>query len=207
METTTAAVAANNDGSATAVAFSPQDLENAPVAQAFRDNNIALKFFRDADEDRFARPTTHCVELTHRDPIPIGVIQHEKGTPRYSFSAQRQPWSWRQMLAGMRPDDKTQLLGDPRNGVVRIWLAPIPASYDHNRATLWKSQGWEFSGDVDEFLVWDFFVERADGIARRFHPAWTTTKVKVSEGDVPPKGTPPANGKGKNIRKARISAF
>ena len=85
MNTITAAVAASNGDSATAVAW---DLENAPVAQAFRDNNIALKFFRDADEDRFARPTTHCAELTHRDPIPVGVIEHEKGTVRYRFRDQ-----------------------------------------------------------------------------------------------------------------------
>ena len=137
MNTITAAVAASNGDSATAVAFSPQDLENAPVAQAFRDNNIALKLFRDADEDRFARPTTHCVELTHRDPIPVGVIEHEKGTPRYSFSAQRQPWSWRQMLAGMTDEVKTELLGNPREGVVSVWCAPIPGSYDHNRAAAW----------------------------------------------------------------------
>ena len=88
MDTITAAVAASNGDSATAVAFSPQDLENTRVVQAFRDNNIALKFFRDADEDRFARPTTHCVELTHRDPIPVGVIEHEKGTVRYRFRDQ-----------------------------------------------------------------------------------------------------------------------
>ena len=74
------------------------------------------------------------------------------------------------MLAGMRPDDKTQLLGDPRNGVVRIWLAPIPESYDHNRATLWEANGWAFSGDGGEFLLWDFFVERADGITRGSTP-------------------------------------
>ena len=55
MNTITAAVAVSNGDSATAVAVSPQDLENAPVAQAFRDNNIALKLFRDADDDRFAR--------------------------------------------------------------------------------------------------------------------------------------------------------
>ena len=107
MNTTTAAVAANNDGSATAVAFSPQDLENTRVVQAFRDNNTALKLFRDTNENRFARPTTHCVELTHRDPIPIGVIDHEHGTVRYRFTDQRQPWSWRQMLADMRPEVKT----------------------------------------------------------------------------------------------------
>ena len=88
MNTTTAAVAANNDGSATAVAFSPQDLDNTPVSQGFRDNNTALKFFRDTNEDYFTGPTTHRVELTHRDPIPIGVIEHEKGTVRYRFRDQ-----------------------------------------------------------------------------------------------------------------------
>ena len=76
MDTITAAVVASNGGSATAVAFSPQDLENTRVVQAFRDNNIALKFFRDTNEERYGRPTTHCVELTHMDPIQIGVIEH-----------------------------------------------------------------------------------------------------------------------------------
>ena len=141
MNTITAAVAASNGDSATAVASSPQDLEYTPVAQAFRDNNIALKFFRDTNEDYFPGPTTDRVELPHKDPIPIGVIEHEKGTPRYSFSAQRQPWSWRQMLAGMTDEVKTELLGNPREGVVSIWCAPIPGSYDHNRAAAWSKDG------------------------------------------------------------------
>ena len=199
MNTTTAAVAASNDGSATAVAFSPQDLENTRVVQAFRDNNSALKFFRDTNEDRFARPTTHCVELTHRDPIPIGVIEHEKGTPRYSFSAQRQPWSWRQMLAGMTDEVKTKLLGDPREGVVRIWCAPIPGSYDPNRAAAWVKYGWTF-GDDDEILLWDFFLERTDGITMRLHPHWKGLKVDVANGNDPPRWKPPRNGKGRKYK-------
>ena len=200
METTTAAVAANNDGSATAVAFSPQDLENTRVVQPFRDNSAALKYFRDTNENRYARPITDCVDLTYSDPIEIGVIEHEQKGQNYWFTERRQQWSWRQMLAGMRPDDKTQLLGDPRNGVVRIWLAPIPESYDHNRATLWKANGWAFSGDDGEFLLWDFFVERDDGITKRFHPAWKGTKVKVSDANAPPEGKPPPNGKGKKYK-------
>ena len=156
MNTTTAAVAASNDGSATAVVFSPQDLEDTRVVQPFRDNNAALKYFRDTNENRYARPITDCVDLTYSDPIEIGVIEHEQKTQNYWFTERRQQWSWRQMLAGMRPDDKTQLLGDPRNGVVRIWLAPIPESYDHNRATLWKANGWAFSGDDGEFLFGTF---------------------------------------------------
>ena len=165
MNTITAAVVASNGGSATAVAFSPQDLENTRVVQPFRDNSAALKFWRDTNEDRYAKPTTDCVDLTHSDPIEIGVIKHDKKGQDYWFTKRRQQWSWRQMLAGMRPDDKTQLLGDPRNGVVRIWLAPIPESYDHNRATLWKEKGWVFSGDDDEFLILGLFRETD----RRYH--------------------------------------
>ena len=158
MNTTTAAVAANNDGSATAVAFSPQDLKKARVNQAFRDNSAALKFWRDTNEDRYAKPITDCVDLTHRDPIEIGVIEHDKKGQDYWFTKGRQQWSWRQMLAGMRPDDQTQLLGDPRNGVVRIWLAPIPGSYDHNRAAAWSKDGWNF-GDDHEILPLGLFPE------------------------------------------------
>ena len=69
MNTTTAAVAASNDGSAAAVTFSPQDLENTRVVQPFRDNNAALKYFRDTNENRYARPITDCVDLTYSDPI------------------------------------------------------------------------------------------------------------------------------------------
>ena len=83
MDTSTAAVAASNGGSATAVAFSPQDLENTRVVQAFRDNSTALKFFRDTNEDGYARLIAHCVELTHMDPIEIGVIEHDKHGVHY----------------------------------------------------------------------------------------------------------------------------
>ena len=169
METTTAAVAANNDGSATAVVFSPQDLEDTRVVQPFRDNNAALKYFRDTNENRYARPITDCVDLTYSDPIEIGVIKHDKKGQDYWFTKGRQQWSWRQMLAGMRHDDQTQLLGDPRNGVVRIWCAPIPGSYDHNRAAAWSKDGWKF-GDDHEILLWDFFLKRTDGIMMRLHP-------------------------------------
>ena len=133
MNTTTAAVAANNDGSATAVALSPQDLENMPVTQAFHKNNSVLKSIRDLHEDHRGRPTRSRIELTRHDPIQVLVIDHDKKGPEYTFLDEYEPWSWRQMLAGMTDDVKTQLLGSPRKGVVRIWCAPIPNSYAHTR--------------------------------------------------------------------------
>ena len=103
------------------------------------------------------------------------------------------------MLADMRPDVKTQLLGDPRNGVVRIWCAPIPGSYDHNRAAAWKKNGWVF-GDDDEILLWNFFLERTDGITMRLHTSWKGTKVVVANANEPPRGKPPPNGKGRKYK-------
>ena len=70
----TAAVAASNGGSAAAVALSPQDLENMPVTQAFRKNNLVITYFRDMFEDYLGRPTISRIELTGRDPIKIPVI-------------------------------------------------------------------------------------------------------------------------------------
>ena len=43
-------------------------------------------------------------------------------------------------------------------------------------------------------------MARDDGIAKRFHPAWKGTKVKVSDANAPPKGKPPPNGKGKKYK-------
>ena len=95
MNTTTAAVAANNDGSATAVVFSPQDLEDTRVVQPFRDNNAALKYFRDSNESLDGIPTTDCIELTHTDPIEVAVIEHEATGQRYRFRADVELWPWR----------------------------------------------------------------------------------------------------------------
>ena len=135
----TAAVAASNGGSAAAVALSPQDLENMPVTQAFHKNNSVITYFRDKYENHLGIPTISHIELTRRDPIQILVI--DKKGREYTFLDECEPWSWRQMLAGMTDDVKTKLLGSPRKGVVSLWCAPIPDSYDHKRAAEWAHDG------------------------------------------------------------------
>ena len=105
----TAAVAASNGDSAAAVALSPQDLENMPVTQAFHKNNNALKYIRDLHEDHRGRPTRNRIELTRHDPIQILVI--DKKGREYTYLDEYEPWSWREMLAGMTDDVKTKLSG------------------------------------------------------------------------------------------------
>ena len=109
----TAAVAASNGGSAAAVALSPQDLENITVTQAFRKNNLVITYFRDMYEDGLGRPTISHVELTDRDPIQIPVI--DKKGRHYTYLEDCEPWSWRQMLAGMTDDES-------------CWVARVKAS-------------------------------------------------------------------------------
>ena len=186
----TAAVAASNGGSAAAVALSPQDLENITVTQAFRKNNLVITYFRDMYEDGLGMPTISHVELTDRDPIQIPVI--DKKGRQYTYLGDCEPWSWRQMLAGMTDDVLTQLLGSPRKGVRRIWCAPIPDSYAHTRD--W-AQIRHLLPANSQILIWDFFLLRADGNTMRLHPHWKAKKVSVSYASDPPRGQPPRRGK------------
>ena len=161
----TAAVAASNGGSAAAVALSPQDLENITVTQDFRKNNLVITYFRDMFEDDLGRPTISRIELTGRDPIKIPVI--DKKGRQYTYLDEYEPWSWRQMLAGMTDDVKTQLLGSPRKGVERIWCAPIPGSYAHTRNWALIRHALPANSQI---LIWDFFLLRTDGRLMRLHP-------------------------------------
>ena len=55
-------------------------------------------------------PTANCVDMTLKDPLHIGVIEHKKGID-YSFKKDHfQPWSWRQMLAALTPAAMVQHL-------------------------------------------------------------------------------------------------
>ena len=92
---------------ASAVAASPEDLARLKVSQAFKLNNVALKWIRDSFEHPPGNPVTDYVDLTWLDPLEIGVIEN-KG-PDYDFFTT--PWSWRQMLADLNPTAKDFILG------------------------------------------------------------------------------------------------
>ncbi len=114
-----------------AVAATFEDLGEVEVKQMFRCNNVALKWFRDTNEDPPGWPTRAAVDLTDKDFIQIGVIDKDKGTSYKFREEERQPWSWRQMLADLLAKDKEKVLNGM--GVVSITCEWVPNTYDHKR--------------------------------------------------------------------------
>ena len=192
-----AAVAAGG-GAEPAVAATRAELDALRLTQPFDKNNIALKWLRDTSEDPPGFPIRRCVDITAQDPMDIGVLHMRTGMA-YSFrEGATQPWSWRQMLAGLKSDVKDKVLGtDPSVGVVRITCEATDA-YDHKRwhAARDPAVGRPFAEGAPVPL-WDFHVYRTDNVVVRFHTSLTTTKVEVAtvgSGLVLP--GPPMAGKG-----------
>ena len=191
-----------------AVAATPEQLAQLHVEQDFKRNNVALKWIRDTHEAPPGKPTVACVDVTQHDPYQIGVI--EKGTGmEYSFKhGQTQPWSWRQMLAALKPPARHLILGNPPLGVARLTCEPVCGSYDHKRWHAAVLAGRPYGPEVD-VPVWDFFLTRSDDTCVRFHTNFTNNKVEVAEVtgrhqpiELP---KPPNNGKGKSDGRGTYS--
>ena len=170
-DNTTAAVAAQDDSLEAAVALSPRALAEIHLTQVFALNSIALKWIRYTHESPPGRPTVDWVELTDKDPLQIGVADKSHGQDRW-ISNRQQPWSWRQMLAGMSPPYQAAVLGvngsSPCLGVTRVACAPSIHSYDGSRVVGARQAGRLFD-HRDHRPVWDFYVTRTDGNTVRFH--------------------------------------
>ena len=201
----TAAVAARRDAEAgegaagaAAVAATMQELAAVVVAQPFKLNNIALKWIRDSHEEPPGWPTTDRVDLTNRDPLEIGILDRTTG-PGYGFKAdEKQPWSWRQMVAAMAPEVKTQILGAGDDaGVVSMSCEPIAGSYDHKRWHASRTLGRPFDPEAPVPL-WDFVVRRTDGNVVRFHTSLKGNKVEIAYGVLALPNAAPCKGKGKS---------
>ena len=74
-----AVAAALGGGPGAAVAASPEDLASVVVDQSFRLNNIALTWIWDSHEEPPGKPAADRVDLTHSDPLEIGVIERTSG--------------------------------------------------------------------------------------------------------------------------------
>jgi hypothetical protein len=114
-----------------AVAASATELYEMEAKQAFRLNNVALKFFRDTNEDPPGFPLLTTIDLTAEGIVQIGVIEKNTGTAYKFVDGELQPWSWREMLAGMPTQGKNDILGGM--DVVKITCEAVPGSYDHKR--------------------------------------------------------------------------
>ena len=162
------------------------DIAKVKITQTRQSNNTALKWFRDTNEDPPGFPTTWSVDLTHTDPVDIGVLlpktKKKGGVHNMAYKFQEgavQPWSWRQMLAGFDMVTRSQIMGFGENtGVVSIRVCAIKGSCDHKRHYAAVEAGAPYSNDVP-VPIWDFIVERADGSEVRFRTQQTSKKVEV----------------------------
>ena len=113
---------------------------------------------------------------------------------RYEQREPEQPWSWRRVLNGMRPETLERVVGP---GIIGICCKPIHGSYDQARRHAAKVLKIEYAADAPVPLL-DFVVFRADGTAVRFHPSQTTTKINISDAAAAFETEGPSRGKGKS---------
>ena len=103
--------------------------KDIPVTQSWR-LNTALKYIRDTHEDPPGYPRVPFVDITHKDPLPIGVLLRTTGMG-YAFQENAtQPWSWRQMVAGWGEEAREKICGC---GVEAICCMPLRGSFDKKR--------------------------------------------------------------------------
>ena len=189
-----------------AVAVRLCELREMKVEQQFKLNNTALKWIRDSHEEPPGYPTHERVDLTETDPLSIGVLERSKGMSYRFVPKAIQPWSWREMLAGLRPDAMAAIVGtEEQGGVVSVTCEPLKDSYDHKRHHAAKEAGRPYPADAP-VPVWDFVVTRFDGSAVRFHTSQTKNKVEIASvmarpnyptNDMaPPKGRGESTGRG-----------
>ena len=60
-------------------AMSAEDLTEIEASQEFATNTVALRWIRDCHENPRGCPTVDHVDLTKRDPLPVGVLDGPSG--------------------------------------------------------------------------------------------------------------------------------
>ena len=142
--------------------MSASELSTIKVDQPFTLKTVALRWIRDCHERPRGFPTHGSVELTRRDPLPVGVLDDYSTGMQYKFKEDaRQNWSWKQMLSSLDAKSQKIILGKPRQGVARMTCAPIRGSRDYD---LWHTAlniGRPFSRDAP-VPVWKFRKHRGD---------------------------------------------
>ena len=106
-----------------APAMSASELNSTQVRQPFMLNTVALRWIRDCHERPRGFPTHGSVELTRRDPLPVGVLDDDSTGMQYKFKEDaRQNWSWKQMLSSLDAKSQKCILGLPWT----IYVIPPP---------------------------------------------------------------------------------
>ena len=122
-------------------------------------HNAALKWFSQwlIDEYESRTPAALVVNLEEAQPIPT-ILPGDEPDP-YSFSQDREPWSWLHMIALLQQEVMEQVVNGPggRSG----GLVSCKVSTDKTRTC--------YCLPLDEY-DFDFYVTREDGSVVRLHP-------------------------------------
>ena len=189
-----------------------------------RYTNWALKYFRDHHEAPVGNPAVAGgrVELFQIASMQLPAVQ-QVFQEDYTFDWSRMwTFSWRQALRGLGAEYVDELAGDA--GVVDFWCAPLPDSYDHQRASalIKHNKPIGVSPQGREYIppLWDFFVMRGDGLVCRFHTSQNSAKISFSRitgfttmlrlgevGDTYRRSGHPAKGIGKSMGRGTFKRF
>ena len=144
--------------------------------QPWQMNSVALKFLRDENENPRGTPLKPFIDL-FLDDREILTLKRDTGED-YWFELPLVAWSWKKMIRTMKPEYRDRLCGQA--GIVGVWLASLPNSYDVKRENAARKNGQPFPQGAP-VPVWDFFVLNGDGMMFRFHPNLTNNKISLSE--------------------------
>ena len=146
--------------------------------------NEALKALRELLEEEW-KPKVEKVDLFHQDIMHIPKVHHDRAGATYWLDIfETVPWSWKVMIAIMQHKNKEDFTKD---GIVAFWFA-CKNEVDMQRMSTFGTNYY-----TARPKVWDFYITRKDGKTWLFHPAHSTSTVRVNEvSDLP--STPPPTG-------------
>ena len=146
--------------------------------------NEALKALRELNEKEGVAQTKR-VDLFNYDIMYIPKMHHAESGPEYWIDEFDQvPWSWKAMIARMSDKTKKPFA---ENCTVDFWFG-WKDEVDHLRLGTFGKNKY-----ATRPKVWDFYIKRKDGKTWLFHPAHSTSTVRMDEvSDLP--STPPPTG-------------
>jgi len=151
------------------------------------------------------------IELPMDGDVEARRVEHDAKGPGFSITDSPTPWSWKSMLAALKPADLEKVVG---HGIVSASVKRRHGSYDHVFAAVAVDKGWSWPGsDTEPPPIVDFAFRRVDGSTVLVHPRRGKKKLvdivlegSKAVGDHPPKGFGKSEGRS-TYRRYKTGAF
>lgn len=180
--------------------------EQAGKVTQWESHNDALKSFR----HQILQHQWGEIDLPMEGEVEARRVEHDAKGPGFSITDSLTPWSWKGMLAAMKPADAERAVGP---GIVSASVKRRQGSYDHVFAAVAVSKGWSWPGsDTEPPPVVDFAFRRVDGSTVLVHPRRKKGTVDIvvegpkAVGVHPPKGFGKSQGRG-TFRRYKTGAY